>query len=361
MNQQKQYSQAVITWLIIGLIMVFVQVIIGGITRLTESGLSITKWEVVSGALPPMSEQSWQDEFDLYKATPQYKEINEGMSFDDFKFIYFWEYIHRFWARLMGFVFLIPFIYFSIKGYLDKPLLKNLLVVILLAALAATFGWIMVASGLVSRPWVNAYKLSLHLMIAFSVYAALFWTFLKARFKPIEITFNRHLESVKIIFYFLFGFFILQIFFGGVMSGMKVAVVYPTWPDMRGSYLPDIIFETSQWSSSNFNHYDTNSFMPALVHFLHRNTAYLIFIVGIFFSYKLYKIGSELNISVFVKSAFGLILFIILQIVIGIITVVSSVGKIPILWGVLHQAGALGLVSIFVFIFFVLRIKKIKK
>ncbi len=172
-----KYSNKVKIWLFIGLVMVFVQVIVGGITRLTESGLSITKWEVISGTLPPLSEADWEQQFELYKSTPQYIEINEGMNLDDFKFIYFWEYIHRFWARIMGFVFLFPFLYFLVKGYLDKALLKKLSIVIFCALLAATFGWIMVASGLVERPWVNAYKLSIHLMIAFSVYVALLWTF----------------------------------------------------------------------------------------------------------------------------------------------------------------------------------------
>ena len=134
--------------------MVFFQVVLGGITRLTESGLSITKWDIVSGTLPPLNETAWQEAFEMYKATPQYKEVNEGMSFSDFKFIFFWEFVNRFWARLIGFVFLIPFVYFFYKKYLDREILVNLSKVILLSILAATFGWIMVASGLIMRPWV---------------------------------------------------------------------------------------------------------------------------------------------------------------------------------------------------------------
>jgi len=157
------YLPSVKIWLFIGLVMIFVQVLLGGITRLTGSGLSITKWEIVTGILPPMSQEAWQAEFDLYKATPQYQKINEGMSLSEFKFIYFWEYIHRLWARMMGFVFIIPFVVFLFKGHLDKALIKRLGGVVLMAAIVASFGWIMVASGLEDRPWVNAYKLSLHL------------------------------------------------------------------------------------------------------------------------------------------------------------------------------------------------------
>ena len=141
------YSKAVVIWLWIGLFMVFMQIIIGGITRLTGSGLSITKWEIVTGSIPPMHEAAWERAFDLYKETPQYKKINDGMSMSQFKFIYFWEYLHRLWARFMGFVFLFPFLFFQWKKMLDRPIRIDLLRVVLFAALAAIFGWIMVASG----------------------------------------------------------------------------------------------------------------------------------------------------------------------------------------------------------------------
>ena len=287
MKYSNKYSDSVLIWLKVGLFMVFIQVIVGGITRLTESGLSITKWEVVSGTLPPLSDEAWQKEFDLYKETPQYKEINEGMSFEDFKFIYFWEYIHRFWARVMGFVFLFPFLWFFYKGKLDKPILKNLSLVILLAILAATFGWIMVASGLIERPWVNAYKLSLHLMIAFSVFAALFYTYLRAKFVDSEHTPTILNNDIKIVI-LVFIIFVFQLFLGGVLSGMKAAVIFPTWPDMHGAYFPEIIFRLEEWNADNFNRYDSNTFMPSLIHFLHRNTAYLLLVIGVWLSYRLY-------------------------------------------------------------------------
>jgi heme a synthase len=354
MKYSNKYSNSVLIWLKVGLFMVFIQVVVGGITRLTESGLSITKWEVVSGTLPPLSDEAWQNEFDFYKETPQYKEINEGMSFEDFKFIYFWEYIHRFWARVMGFVFLFPFLWFLYKGQLDRPILKNLSLVILLAILAATFGWIMVASGLIERPWVNAYKLSLHLMIAFSVFAALLYTYLRAIFVDSEhmpTIFNNDIKIVNLVFII----FVFQLFLGGVLSGMKAAVIFPTWPDMHGTYFPEIIFKLEEWNADNFNRYDSNTFMPSLIHFLHRNTAYLLLVIGVWLSYRLY-FKYQSHILKMISVVLVLILF--SQALLGIITVLNSIGNIPVLWGVLHQVGALVLLSILVFLFFVLRIKK---
>jgi heme a synthase len=356
-----KYSNKVIIWLFIGLVMVFIQVVVGGITRLTESGLSITKWEVVSGTLPPLTNDAWIHEFELYKATPQYKEINEGMSLDDFKFIYFWEYIHRFWARIMGFVFLIPFLWFLAKGYLDRPILTKLGWVVLLALLAATFGWIMVASGLVERPWVNAYKLSLHLCIAFAVYTMLLWTYLFAKDERIILP-SVDLNGFRRLVYIFLALLIFQIFMGGVISGMKAAVVFPTWPDMNGSYLPSVIFDINQWNAENFNNYDKNLFMPALVHFIHRGTAYILFLVGIYLVYRIFGlIKTERVKEVYVKfKSLGIIIFGVLfsQVLLGIITVVSSKGEIPVLWGVLHQAGGLLLLTTVVYTIFVLRIKK---
>ena len=360
MKYQVKYSKSVRIWLFVGLVMVFVQVIVGGITRLTESGLSITKWEVVSGTLPPMTDAAWDIEFELYKNTPQYREINEGMELVDFKFIYFWEYIHRFWARLMGFVFLFPFLWFLYKKKIDRLLLKKLGLVVLLAMLAATFGWIMVASGLIERPWVNAYKLAIHLSIAFAVYSALFWAYLFASDISI-VRLDDRTKSIRKLLLVFCGILLVQIFLGGVLSGMKAAVVFPTWPDMNGKYLPSVIFDISEWNSENFNQYDKNIFMASLIHFLHRNTAYLLVLSGSYFIYRLIRVRSLLD-SVqsdhvrWIAFSFGLILF--CQVTLGIITVISSKGTIPVLWGVLHQAFALCLLSTIVYSIFVLRIKK---
>jgi cytochrome c oxidase assembly protein subunit 15 len=356
MNLRNKYPKVVLYWLLVGVIMVFVQVVLGGITRLTESGLSITKWDIVSGTLPPLTESDWLEAFEMYKATPQYAEINEGMSFSDFKFIYFWEYVHRLWARLMGFVFLFPFLYFMTKRYFDKEILINLSKVILLSILAATFGWIMVASGLVLRPWVNAYKLSLHLIIAFSVYIMLIWTYFQAKYFVSWSLLGSRGKMVFGLFRWFGLILFIQIFLGGILSGMRAAVVFPTWPDMSGELIPKILFKSSEWSVENFNEYDKSIFMPALIHFMHRCTAYILVVLAFIFMYNLKKTDLDGNNK---PMSSKIILFLsiglLAQVGLGILTVVNSKGSVPVGLGVMHQAGAMLLVSITVVIFFILR------
>lgn len=354
-----KYKKIVYYWLISGLVMLFFQVMIGGITRLTESGLSITKWEVVSGTLPPLNENAWEEAFELYKQTPQYKEVNEGISMEDFKFIYFWEYIHRLWARLMGFVFIIPFFIFYFKGFLDKWLVRRLAVLVGLAALAAAFGWIMVASGLIDRPWVNAYKLSVHLLLAFSVIAHLWWTILSVRFgnSPSFSNYNTNTYLKPVFLYSFVSVLVFQIFLGGMMSGMKVAVIYPTWPDMHGTFLPDVLLDGDSWKVENFIFYDTNTFLPALIHFLHRNTAYIVLASGLFIVYRLIKTESirkrdyQNNISGY-SGAIFLGSSLLIQMLLGILTVLYSIGKVPVILGVMHQSVALIVFIITLYIIF---------
>lgn len=336
-----QYSRAVKVWLFVGLVLLFIQIFVGGITRLTESGLSITKWDVVSGTLPPLSETAWQKEFDLYKQTPQYLEINTGMSISDFKFIFFWEFMHRFWARFMGFVFIIPFCYFLMKKKFDAYILKRLGGVILLAVLAATFGWIMVKSGLQSRPWVNAYKLSFHLCIALSVYVYLLWTWLNVMYNKAEVKFSNN--SLKIFI----GLIWVQLFIGGMMSGMKAAVYYPEWPLMQGQLLPDVLFDASQWNMNNFTFYDQNIFIPTLVQFLHRLIAYTLFGFGVYLCVQLYKINETKRASIYVFVA------LIIQVLLGILTLINSKGEVPISYGVLHQSFAVLLLTFAYYLYFV--------
>lgn len=335
----QQYPKWLKIWLITGLVMVFGQVVIGGITRLTGSGLSITKWEIVTGSLPPMGEQAWNEAFDLYKATPQYQKINEGMSLSEFKFIYFWEYFHRLWARLMGFVFAIPFFIFWRKGWIDRVLMRRLGIVIALAALAASFGWIMVASGLVNRPWVNAYKLTLHLSIGLTLYGYLFWTTLGV-FYPQRSLISDHNVSkwAKIMTIVLGG----QIVLGGIMSGMKAGLFYPTWPDMNGTFIPALLFDPAQWNVDNFVHYDSAPFMSALIQVLHRLTAYALTVILLVYFFKARKLTAP---PVFHTWLYLLITLLATQITLGILTVVNCIGFVPVGLGVLHQACALLLLT----------------
>jgi cytochrome c oxidase assembly protein subunit 15 len=344
-----KYSKAVIIWLWIGLFMVFMQIVIGGITRLTGSGLSITKWEIVTGSIPPVNHVQWDEAFELYKATPQYEKINEGMTMSQFKFIYFWEFIHRLWARFMGFVFLIPFLIFQWKKMLDGAIRKDLLRVVSFAFLAAIFGWIMVASGLVNRPWVNAYKLSIHLAIGFSVFAALWWTILRARYvNRKNIKFLLLKKPVNMFISLL----IIQILLGGLMSGMKAGLFYNTWPVMDNGYFPQIIFHSENWSVNNMIHYDRSPFMSAIIQLLHRTVAYILFGFGIFIVWKLIKQHKEFILGY----SFLAILF--LQITLGILTLINCIGVVPVFLGVLHQAGGLLLLAATLYLMFIIYPKK---
>ena len=311
--------------------MIFMQIIIGGITRLTGSGLSITKWEIVTGTLPPMNHDTWQSEFDLYKETPQYKKINKGMSLGEFKFIYFWEYFHRLWARTMGLVFAIPFLFFWWKGHLDKKLLQRLGITVLLAALVASFGWIMVASGLIERPWVNAYKLTMHLSLALILFGYLYYVIFHVFRVKRRIVDRKSTWWLGIIIVV----FVTQVVLGGIMSGMKAALSYPTWPDMHHVFIPDVLLDLNNWTVSNFAMYDQNTFMPAFIQFFHRLTAYvLLFVISAFLLVK--KRSTRIR-----RGSWFMFIAVLIQALFGILTVIHSKGMIPVSWGVLHQGGAI--------------------
>ncbi|MEQ1744727.1 MAG: COX15/CtaA family protein [Saprospiraceae bacterium] len=343
-TDETRISKTVKIWLITGLLMIVLQVVIGGVTRLTGSGLSITRWEIVTGSLPPLTEQAWQEAFDLYKATPQYAKINEGMALADFKFIYFWEYFHRLWARLMFFVFVVPFAWFLLGGMFSRRMVPQLLSVVFLAGLEGFFGWIMVASGLRDRPWVNAYNLTLHLCMALVIFVVLLWiTFRALHPRPPVI----HSRVLKRFSWALVLVAFVQIAFGAMMSGTKAGLFFPTWPDMHGSYLPDILLDSAQWTGDSFLQYDTNPFIPALTQFLHRNTAYLLTTMCLFFFWKANKLPL---CPIFLRANRVMIGALVLQVGLGILTLVNCVSNIPVVLGVLHQAGALLLMGTILFV-----------
>lgn len=309
-------------WMWIGMLMIFFQIILGGITRLTGSGLSITKWDIVTGALPPLDQADWNYQFDLYKQTPQYQKINQGMSLDQFKMIFFWEYLHRLWARSMGFVFIIPFSFFWFKGWLSTSLKKDLFIVFLLAGLVGLFGWIMVASGLVERPWVNAYKLSIHLGLALITMGYLLYIIIKNSTLSLFPVNKGNWPR------FLFFLVCIQIFLGGMMSGMKAALVYPSFPKMNQYFIDPIVVNLDYWKLDSFIQYDKSSFLPALVQIFHRSIAFLILGVFVFAARKSFKNSWVRCLAV----------VILVQILLGITTLVLSKAMIPIFWGVSHQA-----------------------
>ena len=349
------YPRAVKIWLIVGLIMVVGQVVIGGITRLTESGLSITEWEVVSGTLPPLNEAQWNIEFDKYKASPQYEKVMDGISMSDFKFIYFWEWFHRLWARIMGLVFAVGFVVFWRKGWLDRPLMKRLGIVVALAATAASFGWIMVASGLEERPWVDAYKLTMHLSLGITLFSYLLWITLKVvnpktRTFP-HTTVDKWIWPLNIIL----G---LQLILGGIMSGARTALAYPTWPDMNGKFFPTVLSDASMWTVDNLVNYDQSFFQPALIQFLHRMTAYALVILVIAY---IFQAAKRLKGTEIPRVNILLITLLIIQVILGVATVMSSKGQVPVGLGVAHQFTAITLAGAMVYLNYCFRPGKLLK
>ncbi len=329
-------KKSVQRWLFIGVILILIQIMLGGITRLTDSGLSITEWKVIQGTLPPMNEAEWNESFSLYKvaAKKQFSDLNSSMNLSQYKWIFFWEYFHRLWARMMGFAFLIPFLYFYFRKMLPSWLIKKLFVVIGLASLAAVFGIIMVFSGLNDdqRTWVSAYKLTTHLLIATSLLGYLFYTWKLSLFENPIMLKSKFLNLV-------FGLVVLQLFFGGLMAGMRAALIHPYFSIF--SHFDTFRFMLSSSDISQVGNYESNSSLKALIQILHRSTAFLIISVSLFGLFKFYfkKLNLK-NVRLFIS-------LLIIQIFLGILTISFSIGHVPVFLGVLHQlTGLLTFVSV---------------
>ncbi len=346
-----QVSISVRVWILLGLIMVFGQVWLGGVTRLTGSGLSITEWQPILGTLPPFTDSDWSTAFEKYKAaTTQYQQLNVGMSISEFKWIFFWEFTHRLWARMMGMVFLLPFIYFLYKKMLPAKLIKRLALAVAIAAVAAVFGWLMVWTGIKGNPmtnpraWVNAYALSAHLAIGFALFGVLAWATIETWQPNPQVINKTGLKKWAWLITFIAG---LQIVFGGWMSGMKAGLVYPTFPLMGNELLPTTLLNWSNWSMQNLAQYDHHLFAPSLIQFLHRTTAYILIISILYFCYKLKKH----NIAKPLRIANNLLLaWIFVQALLGIFTLLYCVGHVPVVLGVIHQDGALVLLFLSLFV-----------
>ena len=325
-------------WLITMFGLVSGIIVVGGLTRLTDSGLSITEWELFKGLLPPLSSSEWIYYFDLYKKIPEYKLQNFNMSLDEFKIIFWWEWFHRFLGRLIGIFFLIPLIYFTLKMGIKKTISFH--IIFILICFQGVVGWFMVSSGLVNRVDVSHFRLSLHLTTAFIILSLILWQILK-----LKKTNEKQNQFIKynLPSIFLFTIF-LQITIGAFVSGMDAGKIYNTWPLMGNNYFPD--------DNSFFNLFNLNALSdPSLVQFLHRNLAYLIlliFFIILYFvlNYKLLKFYSIMKIL-------GTILLI--QIILGILTILNGA---QMLIASMHQISSIALISFSIYFLF-LNTKKI--
>ena len=318
-------------WLIIMFFIISIMIIIGGLTRLTDSGLSITEWQLFSGFLPPLNELDWENYFALYKLIPEYKLQNFSMTLDEFKVIFWWEWIHRFLGRLIGIFFLIPLIFFTINLGFKK--LTNLYFIFFLICFQGFIGWYMVSSGLVDRVDVSHFRLSLHLVIAFIILSLIFWNYLKLRdFNLTNDKLNYYIPVVFLILIFL------QISIGAFVSGMDAGKIYNTWPLMGNHYFPD--------DNKFFNLFDFDAFSdPSLVQFMHRNLAYLILFFYFFILFKIYKNKKKSFFNII--KLIGLILFI--QIFLGIFTLIYGA---QIFLSSMHQVTSIFLVSSSVYFYY---------
>ena len=325
MFKNKKYYNFFSIWIISLITLVGFIIIVGGLTRLTGSGLSITKWEVFSGILPPLNQDQWEKYFLAYKLIPQYTFLNSSMSLEEFKFIFFWEYVHRILGRTIGIFFIIPFIFLMIKQALNNYLKPRLLGISALILLQGFIGWYMVKSGLTEQVSVSHYRLSIHLFTAFIIFSSLVWIYMN-HYNQNKKKFFQNKSSffvLKILIFFIF----LQIIIGAFVSGLDAGKIYQTWPLMNGTFFP-----SDNFLSNLFNFSD-----PSFVQFSHRIIAYIIFVLSVYSGFFIFRN----KIKNLYNSYLAFIFVISLQVLLGVFVLYSNVN---IYFASLHQISSIFLV-----------------
>ncbi len=331
-SENLKLNNQISIWLISMFWIISAMIVVGGLTRLTDSGLSITQWQLFSGFLPPLNNAEWIMYFDLYKEIPEFKLQNYDMTMQEFKVIFWWEWAHRFMGRLIGIAFLIPLIYFTFKIKFKE--LINLYIIFVLICFQGFIGWYMVSSGLIDRVDVSHFRLSVHLLVAFFILSLIFWNYLKIKVKS-----NFH-NTINIIYPLSFLFLVfLQISIGAFVSGMDAGKIYNSWPLMGNSFFPNDNSISNLFKLSAFSD-------PSLVQFIHRKLAYLI---GLFYLYLLFYIYKNKKSDLY-KSVNILGFFIILQIVLGIFTLLYGA---KILIASMHQISSIFLVASCIYFLFI--------
>lgn len=332
----KKDNKPVIIWLLSGCVLLFIMVMVGGITRLTNSGLSMTDWHLVTDTFPPLSEEKWQHAFDEYKKFPEYQKINihNDFTLSDYKFIYFWEWFHRFIGRIIGIVFIVPFIYFLLKKKLSTSTIKKCVVLLAMGALQGFFGWYMVKSGLVDNPDVSHFRLSLHLTFAFATFAYTLWVALDLAYADIKPPIKKLHGLAIIAMIFLF----IQIIYGGFVAGLNAGLIHNHWPLMSdGQLIHDSVF--IEYESLFLNLVEGKSG----VQFVHRTFAYVVFglILALFLRTRKYAFTKQQ-----LNAGNWLMITVVLQFILGVLTLLFAV---PLWLGLAHQLGAFILLTIMTF------------
>ena len=326
MLKNKNYNTIFQIWLISLTVLVGLIVVVGGLTRLTDSGLSITEWELFKGVLPPISNNDWLQYFESYKKIPQYSLLNSSMTLSEFKYIFFWEYAHRLLARFIGLFFLIPFLIFIFIDLFKKELIYNLAKIFILILIQGTIGWYMVESGLIENTTVSHYRLSVHLFIAFSIFSSLLWILLNF-FSESEKKFFQ-LNNRYIYLKILLVLVAIQIILGAFVSGLDAGKIYQTWPLMNNNYFPN---DTTLNNFFNLN-------QPSTVQFLHRNIAYIIFFLSVYIGFNILKKKNTYLYKYFIL----FFLVILTQIGLGIFVLISGVN---IYLASMHQISSIFLIT----------------
>lgn len=350
--QKRRSSRPVATWLLIGVFMIIVQIILGGITRLTGSGLSITEWDVITGALPPLNEAQWMEEFSKYQQTPQYRLLNSDFTLGSFKFIFFWEWFHRLWGRLIGVVFFIPFIIFLVQRRFRTDMIRPLIILFFLGALQGAVGWIMVASGLTGDAiYVRPTRLAFHFVFALVLLFYTFWFALKLLVdKESKVVDTRLKNFTWVIITLLF----VQLIYGALMAGHKAAPAAPTWPDINGEFVPAYVFNRPEGLLSVIDN-------PIVIHFIHRMLAYLLVVLIIVWTLISFQVKSS---RLFKSARILPFVFILFQLLLGILTVLNSLKIVPNQWNAfewmaqLHQIVAIFVLLSLAFVAYLLSFKE---
>ena len=322
-------TRPILIWLWTGCVLIACMVAIGGITRLTGSGLSITEWKPIMGALPPMNEAEWNEAFEKYKAIPEYTLINQHLDLAGFKGIFFWEYLHRNWGRLMGLVFIVPFVIFWRKGWLrERWLMRRSLAILVAGGLVGVLGWFMVMSGLEDNPDVSQYRLAIHLLAAFGVFALVLWT-------AFDLSHGRRAWRAASVAgrtaRWILLLLVLQIIWGAFTAGLDAGRIYNTWPLMNGSFVPENAGASGALLSDFTDHKDG-------VQFVHRNLAWLVAAAVLWFAWRTRRDPGVAGVVP--RAAAGMV---VAQFALGVITLLAHV---PVWLGVLHQLGALVVLGI---------------
>ena len=343
-------NRQVAIWLLMGVGMIMIQVLLGGITRLTESGLSITEWKPITGALPPLNDVAWQAEFDKYKLTDQFKYVHQNFSLSDFKFIFFWEWFHRVWARLLGVVFVIGFVYFIAKKKFSKQMIMPMVVLFVLGALQGAIGWIMVKSGLVPEKYfVGHVELATHFIAALGL---LFYTLWFALSLLIPVSKTVVSPALKNFMWLILAVLAVQLIYGAFMAGLKAAVSAPTWPDINGAIIPSGMNELTPFGKNLISNNIT-------IHFIHRGLAYLLTALVIIWFFKAAAFKEN---KLFNRWRMRLLLVVLLQVLLGILTVLNApYSDRLVLFGVLHQFTAMLLLVTVAVLLYLVRKKTVSQ